>query len=68
MSTSIILVDDEKAVRDSTAQSLLLAGFDVQTFESAQTVLMHTQLLFYRQFVLLLSKALPMKRLLFWED
>ena len=39
MSTSIILVDDEKAVRDSTAQSLLLAGFDVQTFESAQTVL-----------------------------
>lgn len=39
MSTPIILVDDEKAVRDSTAQSLLLAGFDVQTFESAQTAL-----------------------------
>ena len=39
MSTPIILVDDEKAVRDSTAQSLLLAGFDVQTFESAQAAL-----------------------------
>ncbi len=37
--THIILVDDEKAVRDSTAQSLLLAGFEVETFDNAPSAL-----------------------------
>ncbi|MEN9502642.1 MAG: hypothetical protein RI964_1927 [Pseudomonadota bacterium] len=37
----IILVDDEKAVRDATAQSLMLAGFDVETFEHASAALNH---------------------------
>jgi two-component system C4-dicarboxylate transport response regulator DctD len=37
--TNIILVDDEKAVRDSTAQSLMLAGFEVETFSNAPSAL-----------------------------
>ncbi len=36
---NIILVDDEKAVRDATAQSLMLAGFEVETFASAISAL-----------------------------
>ena len=36
---NIILVDDEKAVRDSTAQSLMLAGYEVETFGSAAEAL-----------------------------
>lgn len=35
IASSVILIDDEKAVRDSIAQSLLLAGFEVDTFASA---------------------------------
>lgn len=36
---NVILVDDEKAVRDATAQSLMLAGYEVETFESASVAL-----------------------------
>jgi two-component system C4-dicarboxylate transport response regulator DctD len=36
---NIILVDDEKAVRDSTAQSLMLAGYEVETFDNAPAAL-----------------------------
>lgn len=36
---NIILVDDEKAVRDATAQSLLLAGYEVETFAAATEAL-----------------------------
>lgn len=36
---NIILVDDEKAVRDATAQSLMLAGYEVDAFESAEVAL-----------------------------
>lgn len=35
----VILVDDEKAVRDATAQSLLLAGYEVETFPNATAAL-----------------------------
>lgn len=35
----VILVDDEKAVRDATAQSLMLAGYHVETFADAATAL-----------------------------
>ena len=31
----LILVDDEKAIRDSASQALMLAGFEVETFASA---------------------------------
>lgn len=37
--TDIILVDDEQSVRDSTAQSLLLAGMGVQAFDNAADAL-----------------------------
>lgn len=36
---NIILVDDEKAVRDATAQSLMLAGYEVDAFASAEVAL-----------------------------
>lgn len=36
---NIILVDDEKAVRDATAQSLMLAGYEVDAFDSATAAL-----------------------------
>ena len=39
MTPNILLVDDEKAVRDATAQSLLLAGYEVETFSSAAAAL-----------------------------
>lgn len=35
----IILIDDEKAVRDSTAQSLMLAGYEVESFGNAPAAL-----------------------------
>ena len=38
--SSILLVDDEKAVRDATAQSLLLAGCEVETFNNAPAALL----------------------------
>lgn len=38
--SSILLVDDEKAVRDATAQSLLLAGCEVETFSNAPAALL----------------------------
>jgi two-component system C4-dicarboxylate transport response regulator DctD len=37
--TKLLLVDDEKIIRDSVGQSLLLAGFEVETFASAAEVL-----------------------------
>ncbi|TXH68132.1 MAG: sigma-54-dependent Fis family transcriptional regulator [Thiothrix sp.] len=37
--TKLLLVDDEKIIRDSVGQSLMLAGFDVETFASAAEVL-----------------------------
>ncbi|WML88016.1 sigma-54-dependent transcriptional regulator [Thiothrix subterranea] len=36
---NVLLVDDEKTVRDATAQSLLLAGYEVQTFSRAADAL-----------------------------
>ncbi len=36
---NVLLVDDEKTVRDATAQSLLLAGYAVQTFSRAADAL-----------------------------
>ena len=38
--SSILLVDDEKAVRDATAQSLLLAGCEVETLSNAPAALL----------------------------
>ncbi|TXH68711.1 MAG: sigma-54-dependent Fis family transcriptional regulator, partial [Thiothrix sp.] len=37
--TKLLLVDDEKIIRDSVGQSLMLAGFEVETFASAAEVL-----------------------------
>lgn len=37
--TKLLLVDDEKVIRDSVGQSLMLAGFAVETFASAVEVL-----------------------------
>ncbi|HPY38958.1 MAG TPA: sigma-54 dependent transcriptional regulator, partial [Thiolinea sp.] len=37
--TKLLLVDDEKIIRDSVGQSLMLAGFAVETFASATEVL-----------------------------
>lgn len=34
-----MLVDDEKAIRDSAAQTLMLAGYEVETFAAAKQVL-----------------------------
>ena len=31
----LILVDDEKAIRDSASQALMLAGYEVDTFAGA---------------------------------
>ncbi|WGZ95149.1 MAG: sigma-54 dependent transcriptional regulator [Candidatus Thiothrix putei] len=36
---NILLIDDEKTVRDATAQSLLLAGYTVETFSRAADAL-----------------------------
>lgn len=36
---TIALIDDEKAVRDATAQSLMLAGYEVLSFDKAVTAL-----------------------------
>lgn len=37
--TKLLLVDDEKIIRDSVGQSLMLAGFEVEAFASAAEVL-----------------------------
>lgn len=37
--TKLLLVDDEKIIRDSVGQSLMLAGFEVETFASAAEAL-----------------------------
>lgn len=37
--TKLLLVDDEKIIRDSVGQSLILAGFEVEAFASAAEVL-----------------------------
>jgi two-component system C4-dicarboxylate transport response regulator DctD len=37
--SKVILVDDEKVIRDSAAQALMLAGYGVETFESAKEAL-----------------------------
>lgn len=40
MTTShVILVDDEQAVRDATTQALMLAGYEVTAFETAEAAL-----------------------------
>ena len=39
-SLKILLIDDEKAVRDATLQSLMLAGFQVESFDNAPAALM----------------------------
>ena len=39
--SKLILVDDEKSIRDAAAQSLLLAGFEVDTYASAIDALPH---------------------------
>lgn len=41
--TKLLLVDDEKIIRDSVGQSLMLAGFEVDTFASAAEVLPQLQ-------------------------
>lgn len=41
--TKLLLVDDEKIIRDSVGQSLLLAGFEVETFASATEALSKLQ-------------------------
>ena len=39
-SLKVLLIDDEKAVRDATLQSLMLAGFQVESFDNAPAALM----------------------------
>lgn len=41
--TKLLLVDDEKIIRDSVGQSLMLAGFEVETFADARAALAKLQ-------------------------